>query len=238
MKKKPVIMLAWGACIDRQFTTQGMMLSKAYDWAVVANGGIPLVPLDQSCIQEYCDMADGLILPGGMNYSPLSGWSAYLDMEGHARKESFEADIYQVFKEAGKPILGICDGYQEINCEEGGTLDLNLGAMYGTTHFLTAHTVKTEPGSFIRDVWGDDFYVNSFHVYVVDQLGKDLKITARSPEGVPEAIEHVSLPIYAVQFHPERMRGDLPFPAEGANGDAMFQRFIETCAEVRDNAKI
>ena len=232
--KKPLILLDWGACIDRQFNTQGMMMHKAYDWAVAANGGLPVVPMDQNCIKEYVEMGDGLLLPGGMNYAPENGWASYMDEVGHARKECFETELYQAFKKTGKPILAICDGYQKVNCEEGGTLHLNLGQRYGTTHFLTAHKVNTTENSFIREVWGDDFYINSYHVYFVDKLGKDLVITARSPEGVPEALEHVSLPIYGFQFHPERMRGDNCFPAEGVDGNLVFRKFIELCARVRD----
>ena len=235
MTKKPIILIAWGSCLDDQFTAQSMMLVKAYDWAIAANGGMPMVPLDQSCISEYCAIADGLLLPGSMGYSPFPDWDAFSDIEGHARKESFESELYTVFKSAGKPILGICDGHQKINCEQGGTLDLNLAERYHVTHFLTAHKIKTEPNSLLHEVWGDEPIVNSYHGFAIDKLGNDLKITARSLDGVPEALEHVSLPIYGLQFHPERMRGDNIFPSEGADGDLIFQKFIKKCAEIRDN---
>ena len=230
---KPVIMIAWGPCTERSFTAPGMMLYKSYAWAIAANGGIPLVALDHNSIQEYCEIGDGLLMPGGMGYSPIDGQETST-IEGHARKEAYESDLYHAFKRAGKPILGLCDGHHKINCEEGGTLLLNVAEVYKVTHFLTAHKLKTTPGSFINEVWGDDFYVNSYHGFAVDKLGDNLKITACSPEGVPEALEHESLPIWGVQFHPERMRGDNIFPAEGVDGDLIFKKFLSKCAEIRD----
>ena len=231
MADKPIIMIAWGACLDQQFAAPGMMLMKAYDWAIADNGGIPMVPLSHHQVHDYCSIADGLLLPGGMNYSPVRGQNAFLDQEERARKEAFVSDLYQEFKMAKKPILGICEGYQKINCEEGGTLNLDLAKTWHVTHFLTAHEVYTQPGSLIRKIWGEKFVANSYHEYAIDKLGKDLEVTGRSPEGVPEAIEHTSLPIYGVQFHPERMRGEMVFPAEGADGDKLFAFFISKCKE-------
>ena len=66
MNKRPVILIAWGPCLDEQFLSHGMMILKNYATAISRNGGIPLVPLDHTCIQEYADMADGLLLPGAM----------------------------------------------------------------------------------------------------------------------------------------------------------------------------
>lgn len=67
MSRKPIIMISWGPCIDNKFFTQGMMVSKAFAWAIANNGGIPLVPLDHhdNTPEEYAAMADGLLMPGG-----------------------------------------------------------------------------------------------------------------------------------------------------------------------------
>jgi len=44
-----------------------------------------------------------------------------------------------------------------------------------------------------------------YHSLIVEEstLPKTLRITARTEEGLPMALEHVSWPVYGVQFHPE-----------------------------------
>ncbi len=234
MEKKPIILIAWGPCTDLQFYSQGMMLTKAYEWAVVGNGGIPMMPLDITCIDEYVELADGIIFPGAMNFKPLAGIPLEFTTQGSARHDEFEKKIYDAFKAAGKPIMGICEGHQKINCCEGGTLFLDLQETTGVAHMTTAHKIKTEPGSTIARLWGDDVYVNSYHNFHVNKLGDGLKITSVSPQGNVESLEHETLPIFGYQFHPERMRGDNVFPAEGADGDKLFSDFIRIAKDVRD----
>lgn len=233
MSRKPIIMITWGPCIDSKFFSQGMMLSKAFAWAISNNGGIPLVPLDHhgQAPNEYAAMADGLLMPGAMSYNPLKNGTAAQKFEGVSRKESYLSDLYQAFKRAGKPIFGICDGYQKINCEEGGTLMLSIASRWHTTHFLMEHPIHTESGSWLCSVMGKEGFVNSYHNFALDEIAPSLNVTARAPEGVPEAIEHKTLPIYGVQFHPERMRGDVVFPVIGSDGDQIMRRFVELCAQ-------
>lgn len=233
MSRKPIIMITWGPCIDSKFFTQGMMLSKAFAWAVSNNGGIPLVALDHhGCTpDEYAEMADGLLMPGAMYYNPLKNGTPEQKFEGVSRKEAHLSDLYQAFKKAGKPILGICDGYQKINCEEGGTLMLSIADKWHTTHFLMEHPVLIEEGSWLYAALGGESFVNSYHNFALGEIAPSLKVTARAPEGVPEAIEHKTLPIYGVQFHPERMRGDVVFPVQGGDGDIIMRRFIELCGK-------
>lgn len=93
------------------------------------------------------------------------------------------------------------------------------------------HEIVAEPGSLICELFGEKFITNSRHNNRIDQLADGLKITARSHDGVIEAIEHESQPIYAVQWHPERMRGDLPDPFDGPDTTVLFQKFSEICTE-------
>jgi putative glutamine amidotransferase len=234
MSKKPVILIAWGPCLDLQFYAQGMMLTKAYEWAVAGNGGIPLMPLDRSCIEDYAERCDGLIFPGAMNFKPLPGIPQEKIIEGHARRDEFQKALFDAFKAKGKPIMGICEGHQKVNCCLNGSILLDLAESSGVGHFNTAHTVKTKKGSLIEKIWGDDFYINSYHNYYVDRLGDDLEITAVSPQGNVEAVEHKSLPIFGFQFHPERMRGDDKIPAEAPEADPLFRWFIDLCGQIRD----
>lgn len=232
---KPLISIAWGACLDHHFSVHAMMLTKPYEWAVYANGAIPLVPLDINESAAYAELTDGLIFPGGMGYSPLPYANEYYTRENHARKESMEDELYKEFKARRKPVFGICDGGQKVNCVQGGSLQLSVYKNYRTSHTLTSHPIKTEPGSFINRVWGDEPVTNSYHNFSADEskLGEDIIITARTEDGVIEAVEVKGYPVYGFQFHPERMRGDNIFPAEGADGDKLIGAFIKECAERR-----
>ena len=86
-------------------------------------------------------------------------------------------------------------------------------------------------GSVAEKLYGTEFVVNSYHHQAVRELGKGLKITMRSSDDlVVEGIEHASLPVFAVQWHPERMcfSGRREDTVDGA---AIFEHFIRMCKE-------
>ena len=67
------------------------------------------------------------------------------------------------------------------------------------------HGVQTEPGSRLSHLCGAHFTANSFHHQAVGQLGQGLHSTAYAPDGTIEGLEHDTLPVFGVQWHPERM---------------------------------
>ena len=67
----------------------------------------------------------------------------------------------------------------------------------------------------------------------VDRLGDGFTATAWSESGVVEAMEHASLPILAVQFHPERMSYALRRP-DANDGAKLFEWFLARCRERAD----
>jgi putative glutamine amidotransferase len=73
---------------------------------------------------------------------------------------------------------------------------------------------------------GEQFEVNSYHHQAIRGLPPALEAWAWAGDGVIEAVEHVSAPVWGVQWHPERMTGDNPaLPDHGA----LFERFIRQC---------
>ena len=111
----------------------------------------------------------------------------------------------------GKPILGICRGSQLINVCMGGTLWQDLLEQKGWVHMngQIRHDVYAEEGSILYNIFGKQFKTNSTHHQAVKDLAPGFHVTARSIEGIVEAYEHDTLPIYATQFHPERLTGIL-----------------------------
>ena len=68
------------------------------------------------------------------------------------------------------------------------------------------------------------FIVNSAHHQAVDELGKGLRAVQWADDGTVEAIRHDTLPVFAVQWHPERMRA----PEDGRK---LLKSWIEAMEE-------
>ena len=114
-----------------------------------------------------------------------------------------------------KPILGVCLGMQAIALHFGGTL-YNLPSV---KHGI-AEKIHLESESKIFTNISEEFEAGLYHSWAVNlDLPEELKATAISENGVLMAIEHLTLPVFAVQFHPESIL--TPF------GKKMIQNFIE-----------
>jgi gamma-glutamyl-gamma-aminobutyrate hydrolase PuuD len=117
----------------------------------------------------------------------------------------------------------------------GGELSTSVNNMLAAEAVFDMDTRQKEHDNivqfilFCKDIFGDDFYVNSIHNVKVKTLADCFKVSALSPDGVIEAYEHKTLPIYCFQWHPERMRGDFPDMPYGPDTDVLFDTFIEMC---------
>jgi gamma-glutamyl-gamma-aminobutyrate hydrolase PuuD len=70
--------------------------------------------------------------------------------------------------------------------------------------------VSTAPGSAARRALGDGLEVISDHHQAVRRLGRGLRVTARAPDGMIEAVEVPGRRLaLGLQWHPERGGGDL-----------------------------
>jgi len=233
--KKPIILIGGGPACDRVFEDSAIMLNKTYSLAVAAGGGVPLIAVDENLVDEYVDMVDGLILSGSISYAPTDELLAKkVATEGRVYREEFDKLLFKAFF-GKKPILGICLGLQVINEELGGTLIDGFKFSEGIEHMMCAHSVKAEEGSVLHKLYGPEFMVNSRHNRKIGKLAKGLKVTALSPDGVIEAIEHEEMPLTAYEWHPERMRGDIPEPPTGPDMTSLFQWFADECVKHKNS---
>ncbi|MFN6379844.1 MAG: anthranilate synthase component II [Flavobacteriales bacterium] len=97
-----------------------------------------------------------------------------------------------------KPILGVCLGLQAIIEFFGGSLK-NLGKVI---HGRSSQCLVTE-NSILFDNIQSPFEVGHYHSWVADVVPNDLIVTAKNEDNLVMAVRHKSLPIEAVQFHPE-----------------------------------
>lgn len=226
---KPIICIAPAPAVEPMFFNDGWMVNKKYFLGVSAGGGVPVMATDIELAEEYARLCDGLVLTGSAMYMPSPEYAAQAKVIEKQKRDPQDAQLFYAFQKAGKPVLGICRGQQNINVFLGGTLAKKFKLTDGVEHLMRKHEIVAQLGSLICELFGETFITNSRHNNRIDQLADGLKVTARSHDGVIEAIEHESEPIYAVQWHPERMRGDLPDPFDGPDTTILFQKFSEIC---------
>lgn len=103
---------------------------------------------------------------------------------------------------AGLPVFGVCLGLQGIVEFFGGSLGQLVTPMHGKPS-----KVKLDTNDPLFDGLPEDIVVGRYHSLFAKaaELPGDLKITARSEDGVIMGIRHETLPISAVQFHPESL---------------------------------
>lgn len=176
---------------------------------------------------------DGLVLCGGGDLeSTLFGQENQGSDPPDLARDKAELELFHAFYQAGKPILGICRGMQVINVALGGDLIQDLPAPLlpfhrGKDHNLI-HLVRAQDGSLLHRLYGQVFPVNSYHHQAVGKLGRGLRATAWAEGGFAEALEHDSLPILGVQFHPERMAAPRRHPA-AVDGGLFLTHFADLC---------
>ena len=174
----------------------------------------------------------GLVLAGGGDLDPaLFGQPNRGSRQMDRARDRAELALLDAFLGAGRPVLAICRGQQVANVWAGGDLIQHLGPTLVPFHQGeedVIHPVLALPGSLMEELYGARFPVNSNHHQGVGRVGRGLRVTAWSEGGVAEAIEHESLPLVCVQFHPERLAGPWARP-DGVDGGALFQRFLGRC---------
>jgi anthranilate synthase component 2 len=100
---------------------------------------------------------------------------------------------------AGKiPVFGVCLGMQAIGLHYGGELYNQETVRHGVQMDCT----RTMDSLLLQDV-PETFAVGLYHSWALRNLPQELEVFCLSEEQVVMGIQHRSLPVYGVQFHPE-----------------------------------
>ena len=172
---------------------------------------------------------DGLLLPGGADIDPKYYGAENIACKGidPARDEE-EFRLAAAFIDVGKPILGICRGHQLINVALGGTLIQHMeGHEEIAPGIDSVHPVHTAANSFLHRLYGTHFHVNSSHHQALDRLGSGLEAVQWCGE-IIESTAHTSLPVYTVQWHPERLY-EGGRNADTVSGQRLIDWFTQQC---------
>jgi putative glutamine amidotransferase len=184
-------------------------------------GGWPvgIFPEEAERVPEILERLDALILPGGDDMHPRH-WS---DEDVHPsvtlsaeERTLFELAVVKKAAAARLPLLGICLGCQALNVAFGGTViqhldpDLGHGSGLEGKSADNRHDVLVEEGTRLHSLVGATrLEVNSGHHQAAGAIGKGLRVSARAPDGVVEAIEGTGDAfLLAVQWHPEERPED------------------------------
>ena len=174
---------------------------------------------------------DGLLLGGGEDVDPELYGASRHERLGRVNRRRDEQELALIVRarRGGIPVFGICRGLQVLNVAFGGTLVQDIPAQRASAveHSVRsprdarAHPVRAEPGSLLERF--GEFPVNSRHHQAVDRLGSGLRVSARSPEGLVEAVQanESSANVFAVQWHPENL-------SEDPVAKFLFERFRES----------
>lgn len=190
-----------------------------YAKAIERAGGLPIITQvteDDNTIDEYIKIADAIVFSGGEDINPnLYGADFHPTVQGVSfERDEFERKLFEKAVEKKIPILGICRGMQLINSLMGGDLyqDINSEVKEASGHSFAKDLsrgilkITTIEGSRIRKHLGEEILVNQYHHQAVKNLAKDFVATAKSRDGIIEAMEYTGDQyINCVQFHPESL---------------------------------
>jgi len=160
-------------------------------------------------VQQKYNRATHIILGGGGDVDPSRYGQDNVYSTGISTlRDKLEFKLLRWAARDRKPLLGICRGNQIMSVFFGAELiqdieneGYNLIEHWGKYH--EAHAIK---GGFVRDVVQKvKFETNSYHHQAVreDTMPDDLYVVALSYDGIVEAVQHRSLPMYGIQSHPE-----------------------------------
>lgn len=213
------------------------VLSDEYVQAIQRSGAtaiiIPRLDTDNER-EEMLDKLDGIVFSGGADIDPYHYGEEKSEACGQPVPDQDEHDLAlaRIALKRDIPILGICRGCQLINIVLGGNLyqDLSEVGFDALCHdpdeynrWEGKHGIKIDESSALYEIFSKDrVQVNSFHHQAVKETAPDLKVVARSEDGLAEALEgRKRKDLYLVQWHPEMMA------TKNSDQQRVFDYFVE-----------
>ena len=117
------------------------------------------------------------------------------------------------------PLFGVCLGHQAIAVAYGATVSRAPELLHGKTS-IVQHSNK----SVLADI-PSPFTATRYHSLAVEKntLPAELEVTGATESGVVMAVQHKTLPICGVQFHPESVLTE--------HGYQMIGNWLEICGD-------
>jgi putative glutamine amidotransferase len=178
-------------------------------------------------IGALLEVVDGILLTGARanvhptryRTDPHAGYEPYDE-----RRDALALALLEACVDLGKPIFGICRGFQEMNVAFGGSLHPEIRELPGrlnhrmprlengeihpdpTVVFAERHEVTLTPGGTFAKLLGrETIRVNSLHGQGILEPGARIVVEGVAEDGTIEAIRIADAPGFAlaVQWHAE-----------------------------------
>jgi putative glutamine amidotransferase len=235
---------------NEEVTGLGAKLEK-YLEAVRRAGAEPVpvsVLLPPGELRQLVQTLDGLVLTGSPADVDPARYGAARRAECADPDPDRERTDFALLEHAfaeHKPVLAICFGIQSLNVFLGGSLIQDIPSDIGAKiehewHREEGapepfHAAQIEPGSQLAQLAGSsEARVNSSHHQSVKEPARGLRLAARAPDGVIEAVEWTgdSNWVMGVQWHPERLA------ATDALAQSLFRGLVSAAAARKTPARI
>jgi GMP synthase (glutamine-hydrolysing) len=138
------------------------------------------------------------------------------------------AGVFHVIREASRPILGVCGGQQQMALAFGAPVGLieriapgeGYEGAFRERGFCTVD-LDVQTGNGIFGGLPETITVWESHCDEVKSLPADFNCTATNKVSQIQAMQHTSLPLFGVQFHPEL------FDVEHPHGQIILENFLK-----------
>lgn len=152
-------------------------------------------------ISQILSFCDGFLITGGDDLDPVlyNEENTSSNITPKSIDDLDKAVINYCLK-SKKPLLGICRGLQSLNVFLGGSLHQNI-----ENHRDNNHEILLYDNSMFTKLASNRLIVNSFHHQAINKLADRLNCVGVASDGIIEVVEHKELPMFAVQYHPEKM---------------------------------
>lgn len=189
------------------YTIVGYLKTLGATVDVVRNDADAIDPSDASVLDEY----DGVLISPGPGAPADSGASE---------------DVIRLCAKLGKPMFGVCLGLQALAEVFGCTVSHAPTIMHGKTSLVEHIDDEIFAGV------ANPMTATRYHSLAVepDTVPDDLVVTAWTKDDhIVQGIKHRSLPMYAVQFHPESVMTQ--------DGYRLLANWLAVCGQTNAVAK-
>jgi GMP synthase (glutamine-hydrolysing) len=132
--------------------------------------------------------------------------------------------VFDVIHNASQPMLGVCGGHQQIALAYGSNVSVmrRLGPGTGYENCLRERgffDVETDGDGIFAGLHGRSSFWHS-HFDEVKELPENFKRTASNETCPIQAMQHLTRPLFSVQFHPEL------FDEQHPHGQRVIENFL------------
>jgi len=219
-------------------------LRENYFTSISKVGGAAIIlPYDYDLIDYYLELLDGIIIVGGyydINPGRYEENDVHETLFLNKTREDFEFTFGQKALDTNIPFLGICNGMQLLNILRGGSNMQHIPDLKDTIEHEQKfsenfdgyeepyHEINiSEESKLFAIAKTNKTKTNSSHHQAIKDVGKNLVVSARAPDGIIEAIEDPNHNFcLGLQWHPEFHSSEID--------KNIFSNFVKKSKEYKD----